>query len=344
MEYVLKTTDPSEVSALLALLPRYVDYVEAHADDTLLPRYLDLLTLEREGTRVTLVIMANVFAGHHRILRRFDVKGATYGRAASESERAKGATATFKDVDLLSLGEPMRLVDTKARERLVAAAARDADWLASCGLLDYSLLIGLAHQRGDATAPLSRHVRAFAITPVPITRSEGADEEADEEDEEEGWQLEEVVEGAAANLAYVGIVDILMSFNATKRVEAVLLGLVLGDISCQPPRAYASRFAGFMRHIFVAAPSAGSAGGACETGITSRFARQWLDRPGASAVWPLSAWHWSRRDGSSCQGAEFGKKDVLLALSDRRRLLQLLAIGVGATGVMLAVRGRFRLR
>jgi hypothetical protein len=113
-EYVIKTCDPTEVTALLALLPRYAAYMEAFAADSLLPRYYNLYVLERGDMNITLVVMTNVFAGHHRIVRRFDVKGATYGCVASEAERAKGQTATFKDLDLLALGQPMVVKHSQA--------------------------------------------------------------------------------------------------------------------------------------------------------------------------------------------------------------------------------------
>ena len=163
----------------------------------------------------------------------------------------------------------------------------------------------------------------------------------------------------------MGIIDILMPFSAVKRLEAALLGLVVGDISCKPPRAYAARFAGFARHTFVAAATASSTAttAALSTAATlstpaaatngaaaAAYAKAWLDRPGASAIWPFSVWHRARRwrAGPSSGllmrsgGFEFGKKDFVLALwGGGWGGWALLACGVAAsTTAAFLLRGR----
>ena len=52
--------------------------------------------------------MANVFCGRFPISRRYDVKGATHGRAASRAERAKGARATCERARALALTRARR--------------------------------------------------------------------------------------------------------------------------------------------------------------------------------------------------------------------------------------------
>jgi len=54
----------------------------------------------------------------------------------------------------------------------------------------------------------------------------------------------------------LGIVDVLVSYGWRKRLETALLSTAAcgRDISCQPPRKYASRFVAFMSaHVFAAA-------------------------------------------------------------------------------------------
>lgn len=54
-------------------------------------------------------------------------------------------------------------------------------------------------------------------------------------------------------MLYFGIIDILQPYNAAKRLEAGLKGLVrpTGSVSVTHPRAYASRFQTFMeRRVF----------------------------------------------------------------------------------------------
>ena len=161
--YLLKTCDPTEAKLLLELLPSYYEHIQRSAG-TLLPRYYGLYLLRRGGQATYFFCMANVFAGHFPIARRFDVKGATMGREASARERAKAGRATLKDLDLLRLGRPLVLAGgPREHQEVLDQLEADAAWLAARGLLDYSLLLGLA-SRPAAAPPISRHVvRALSI-------------------------------------------------------------------------------------------------------------------------------------------------------------------------------------
>jgi hypothetical protein len=193
---------------------------------------------------------------------------------------------------------------------------------------------------------------------------------------------------ALASLAYVGIVDILMPFSVVKRFEASVLGVLLGDISCKPPADYASRFAGFVEYIFASAPAppappaapaptpaesvaaarysiTATDGGVAESisetiseaisGGANGYASRWLNRPGASAAWPISALHRARRLATAQrQPTEFGKKDFALLpfvlwqqlrhWYCRPQLMRLLGATAAALGLAFVGRAHPRMR
>ncbi len=81
--------------------------------------------------------MNNVFATAKPIHLRFDLKGSTLGRRASERERSKGSKAILKDLDLLDKGVKIRVGPQKA-EALMAQIRSDCHLLMSLKLMDYS--------------------------------------------------------------------------------------------------------------------------------------------------------------------------------------------------------------
>lgn len=50
--------------------------------------------------QVRFVVLGNLFCSEHRIHRRFDLKGSSYGRTADKTERDIDETTTLKDLDL----------------------------------------------------------------------------------------------------------------------------------------------------------------------------------------------------------------------------------------------------
>ncbi|KAK1736531.1 phosphatidylinositol-4-phosphate 5-kinase [Skeletonema marinoi] len=128
----------------------------------------DLSTDIADDERVY-VVMNSVFPPQASsfITRRFDLKGSTVGRECSAEEiQTKGANAVLKDLNLkrevqLELEESASDQRKKKQSRygihigsrkkaaLLAQLERDVTLLKDCGVLDYSLLVGVA----DTTLP-----------------------------------------------------------------------------------------------------------------------------------------------------------------------------------------------
>jgi len=224
MRYILKTCSMEEADLMLEILPSYLLHVRNQAC-TLLPRFYGLYRLQiGEGSGTCFFVMNNVFAARHPVIAKFDIKGSTKGRFATEKEKAKGQMATLKDLDLLRLGRPLVFADGEdSHANIIEAVDADTSWLASHGLLDYSMMVGLGI-RGDEEESLGRHiVHAESLV---------------------------VLRPGDPNLMYFGIIDILTRFTCRKKVEAYLgKVLCMGDISCKRPDEYAARFRRFLRHI-----------------------------------------------------------------------------------------------
>ena len=107
---------------------------------TLLPQYLGMYRLTVDNVEHYLVVMRNVFSNHLKIHTKYDLKGSTVDREASQKERAKDSP-TFKDQDFLNDGVKIHIGE-EAKARLMETLTADVTFLTKLHLMDYSLLLG----------------------------------------------------------------------------------------------------------------------------------------------------------------------------------------------------------
>ena len=96
------------------------------------------LTVDNDETY--LVVMRNVFSNHLKIHTKYDLKGSTVDREASQKEREKD-NPTFKDKDFLNDGVKIHIGE-EAKARLMETLRADVSFLTNLHLMDYSLLLG----------------------------------------------------------------------------------------------------------------------------------------------------------------------------------------------------------
>eukprot|EP00586_Coscinodiscus_wailesii_P018222 CAMPEP_0172519032 /NCGR_PEP_ID=MMETSP1066-20121228/291175_1 /TAXON_ID=671091 /ORGANISM="Coscinodiscus wailesii, Strain CCMP2513" /LENGTH=264 /DNA_ID=CAMNT_0013301537 /DNA_START=379 /DNA_END=1174 /DNA_ORIENTATION=- len=99
---------------------------------------LDVTCLSRWSDRA----YPSFHASSSLITERVDVKGSTVGRVTSEDERRRDAQAVLKDGDLLRRSSPL-VVGIKRKAALLAQVRKDVNFLVACGVMDYSLLVGV---------------------------------------------------------------------------------------------------------------------------------------------------------------------------------------------------------
>jgi len=164
--YLIKTIKQDEVPALLQMLPRYFRFMKRNAKQSLLTRFCGMYEVtfrdDSNGKPYTFVVMNSVFPARaaSSLSERFDLKGSTIGRECSAEDReTKGGRAVLLDKDLAretdlikSLQEQGRYsklhgygfdVGSKAKVALMSQLRRDVDFLVSCNVMDYSLLVGV---------------------------------------------------------------------------------------------------------------------------------------------------------------------------------------------------------
>ncbi|VVC98480.1 unnamed protein product [Leptidea sinapis] len=144
--FILKTLTSEEVERMHSFLKHYHPYIVERHGKTLLPQYLGMYRLTVDGIEHYLVATRNVFSNHLNIHRKYDLKGSTVDREASEKELEKDLP-TLKDNDFIKQGLASNFVPLQ--------------FLTKLHLMDYSLLLGL-HEcgRGEAEAEAARQREA----------------------------------------------------------------------------------------------------------------------------------------------------------------------------------------
>ncbi|KAF0979632.1 hypothetical protein FDP41_001300 [Naegleria fowleri] len=141
MQYMLKTVTKKESKFLRKILPDYYNHVMANPN-TLITRFYGMYSIKPKGGKnVRFVIMNNVFDTTMYVAERYDLKGSTIGREASEKER-KRETPVLKDLDFLKR-EKKLAIGPQMKSVFLHQLNLDAEWLEKMKIMDYSLLVGV---------------------------------------------------------------------------------------------------------------------------------------------------------------------------------------------------------
>lgn len=137
----IKTIQSEQVAAVHNILKEYHQYIVERHGDTLLPQYLGMYRVTVNEAETYLIARRNVFSHRFKIHLKYDLKGSTVDRQASDKERAK-YLPTLKDNDFLNDGRKIT-VGPEKREKLIKTIQSDTELLAGLNLMDYSLLVGI---------------------------------------------------------------------------------------------------------------------------------------------------------------------------------------------------------
>lgn len=139
--FIIKTLTSEEVERMHSFLKHYHPYIVERHGKTLLPQYLGMYRLTVDGDEHYVVAMRNVFSNHLATHRKFDLKGSTVDREASDKEKEKDLP-TYKDNDFVKERTKIYIGD-EAKDKLLETLGADVDFLTGLHLMDYSLLLGI---------------------------------------------------------------------------------------------------------------------------------------------------------------------------------------------------------
>jgi len=139
--YLIKTLMGEEVEEMHTLLKQYHPFIVERHGKTLLPQYLAMYRITVDNQETYMVVMRNVLSGFLKIHKKYDLKGSTVDREASEKERNKDCP-TFKDNDFLN--DKVKIhIGAEAKTVFMETLEADVDFLTKNEIMDYSLLLGI---------------------------------------------------------------------------------------------------------------------------------------------------------------------------------------------------------
>nr|XP_031544800.1 phosphatidylinositol 4-phosphate 5-kinase type-1 alpha isoform X1 [Vicugna pacos] len=256
-EFIIKTVQHKEAEFLQKLLPGY--YMNLNQNPrTLLPKFYGLYCVQAGGKNIRIVVMNNLLPRSVKMHIKYDLKGSTYKRRASQKERDK-PLPTLKDLDFLQDIPDGLFLDADMYNALCKTLQRDCLVLQSFKIMDYSLLVSIHNIDHAQREPLGNESQHSVDTrrPAPQKALYSTAMESIQGEARRGGTVEtdDHMGGIPARnskgerlLLYIGIIDILQSYRFVKKLEHSWKALVHdGDtVSVHRPGFYAERFQRFM--------------------------------------------------------------------------------------------------
>ncbi|XP_033328675.1 phosphatidylinositol 4-phosphate 5-kinase 59B isoform X14 [Megalopta genalis] len=158
-EFIIKTVQHKEGEFLQTLLPGY--YMNLNQNPrTLLPKFFGLYCYRCNSKNVRLIAMNNLLPSSVKLHQKYDLKGSTYKRKASKTERSK-SSPTYKDLDFMEHHSDGIFLEADTYSALVKTIQRDCRVLESFKIMDYSLLVGI-HNLDQAAREKAQEQRLSA--------------------------------------------------------------------------------------------------------------------------------------------------------------------------------------
>ncbi|XP_073682086.1 phosphatidylinositol 5-phosphate 4-kinase type-2 alpha isoform X2 [Garra rufa] len=150
--YVIKIITSEDVAEMHNILKKYHQYIVECHGNTLLPQFLGMYRLTVDGDETYMIVTRNVFSHRLPVYKKYDLKGSTVAREASDKEKTK-ELPTYKDNDFINDGQKI-FIDDENKKMFLEKLKNDVEFLAQLKLMDYSLLVGIHDvERGEQEQP-----------------------------------------------------------------------------------------------------------------------------------------------------------------------------------------------
>jgi len=256
--FVLKCISKEDVELIHNILPEYHRYIVETQGDTYLPHYYAMYRLTVDDKENYILVMRNILSSKLKIHSKYEVKGSTVDRSASDKEK-QNPCPTLKDNDFL---EARRTVDLGIEQKRVfmEKLKRDVNFLVSQHKMDYSLLIGI-HDLDQGGTERDLNMSTVDMNTSDLSGNDSSDgsesptQLGDETYFDEPFRMRSIETSSRRELYHIGIIDILTNYGMKKKSAHVaktkLSGSDADGISTVRPEIYARRFLDFIDRNFV---------------------------------------------------------------------------------------------
>ncbi|XP_026872847.1 phosphatidylinositol 5-phosphate 4-kinase type-2 alpha isoform X3 [Electrophorus electricus] len=261
--YVIKIITSEDVAEMHNILKKYHQYIVECHGNTLLPQFLGMYRLTVDGDETYMIVTRSVFSHRLPVHKKYDLKGSTVAREASDKEKTK-ELPTYKDNDFINEGQKI-FIDGENKKMFLEKLKNDVEFLAQLKLMDYSLLVGLHDIERGEQEPAEDESE----------ENEGADEEGCESDGAvtasppdspsnrplgpgdfdpsiDVYAIRSHDNAPKKEVYFMAIIDILTPYDAKKKAAHAAKTVKHGagaEISTVNPEQYSKRFYDFITTI-----------------------------------------------------------------------------------------------
>ncbi|KAI5092185.1 phosphatidylinositol 5-phosphate 4-kinase type-2 alpha, partial [Silurus meridionalis] len=174
--YVIKTISSEDVAEMHNILKKYHQFIVECHGTTLLPQFLGMYRITVDGDETYMIVTRNVFSHRLSVYKKYDLKGSTVAREASDKEKVIQSVSqsvsqssvsqsvsrvlyyqcvhycsfdfkakelpTYKDNDFINDGQKI-YINEENKKIFLEKLRKDVEFLAQLKLMDYSLLVGI---------------------------------------------------------------------------------------------------------------------------------------------------------------------------------------------------------
>ncbi|XP_075633057.1 putative 1-phosphatidylinositol-3-phosphate 5-kinase FAB1C [Castanea sativa] len=164
--FIIKQVTKTELDSFVDFAPQYFKYLTESLisrSPTCLAKILGIYQVSvkhlkgGKETKMDLMVMENLFFKRN-ISRVYDLKGSARARYNSDTT---GTNKVLLDMNLLDLRTKPIFLGSKAKRSLERAVWNDTSFLASVGVMDYSLLVGVDDERKELVLGIIDFMRQY---------------------------------------------------------------------------------------------------------------------------------------------------------------------------------------
>lgn len=226
--YYVKSMSCEEVNLMHKIMYSYHTHISDTQAQTLLPQYLGMYRIKLGSKTTNFLVVRNVFSTQKIVHTKYDLKGSSHGRMATQFEKQK-KVPTLKDMDFRWEGRKLCVGD-EMKNIFMDKLKHDVQLLSSLRLMDYSLIVGIhecspvTHEELPSDMNPEYNPEFYAVKGLMSTN---------------GKQC----------IYYMGIIDVLSYYGSSKMTAHAAKACVYGSragLSTVNPHVYATRFLNFL--------------------------------------------------------------------------------------------------
>uniref|UniRef100_A0A8C2L821 Phosphatidylinositol 5-phosphate 4-kinase type-2 alpha n=1 Tax=Cyprinus carpio TaxID=7962 RepID=A0A8C2L821_CYPCA len=243
--YVIKIITSEDLAEMHNILKKYHQYIVECHGNTLLPQFLGMYRLTVDGDETYMTVTRNVFSHRLPVYKKYDLKGSTVAREASDKEKTK-ELPTYKDNDFINDGQKI-YIDEENKKMFLEKLKNDVEFLAQLKLMDYSLLVGIHDvERGEQEQPEEENSPSNTLD---SNRPLGPGEFDPAIDV---YAIKSHENAPKKEIYFMAVIDILTPYDAKKKAAHAAKTVKHGagaEISTVNPEQYSKRFYDFITTI-----------------------------------------------------------------------------------------------